>query len=72
MFRVGSKKIGQVGNRNHTYISFKPNGKTFRFKKKLCFTPTLFIMALLLIAPSSPAKAQINKQKISVKLLIFS
>ena len=27
MFRVGVKKLGQVGNRNHTYISFKPNLK---------------------------------------------
>ena len=27
MFRVGLKKIGQVGNRNHTYISFKPYTK---------------------------------------------
>ena len=25
MFMVGSKKLGKVGNRNHTYISFKPN-----------------------------------------------
>ena len=24
MFRVGLKKLGYVGNRNHTYISFKP------------------------------------------------
>ena len=24
MFRVGLKKLGEVGNRNHTYISFKP------------------------------------------------
>ena len=24
MFRVGLKKLGSVGNRNHTYISFKP------------------------------------------------
>ena len=24
MFRVGLKKLGQVINRNHTYISFKP------------------------------------------------
>ena len=29
MFRVGLKKIGYVGNRNHTYISFKPNRKYF-------------------------------------------
>ena len=27
MFRVGAKKLGQVGNRNHTYISFKPKEK---------------------------------------------
>ena len=25
MFRVGLKKLGYVGNRNHAYISFKPN-----------------------------------------------
>ena len=24
MFRVGVKKLGYIGNRNHTYISFKP------------------------------------------------
>ena len=27
MFRVGLKTIGSVGNRNHTYISFKPYNK---------------------------------------------
>ena len=27
MFRVGLKKLGLVGNRNHTYISFKPNNE---------------------------------------------
>ena len=48
MFRVGLKKIGYVGNRNHIYISFKPNLNTHTkaHLRQIIYKPAQYFLTL--------------------------